>query len=86
MFNINQLLDKFRSLRNSDIGLRMTIQTAIKNSAGMDVPLESLQVKPPKVFIKGISSVARSEIFIKKTAILGAINSAMGSERIKDIS
>ena len=86
MFNINQLLDRMRILRNSDIGLRVSVQTALKKCVGVDVPVESVLIKSGKVSLKNLPSAAKSEIFLKKSRILEEIKSSIGSDKIKDIN
>lgn len=87
MFNINQLLEKVRSLRNSDIGLRLSVQAAVKKNIGIEAPVETIQIKSSRITIKNISSAARSELFLKKEKILADINSALGGVKtLKDIS
>ena len=80
MFNINQLLEKVRGLRNSDIGLRLAIQAAIKSCIGVEIPAESIQVKSSKVSFKNISSAVKSEIFMKKEKILESIKLTTGKD------
>ena len=86
MFNINQLLERMRVIRNSDIGLRVAVQTALKKISSFDVPVEAIQIKSGKVFLKNIPTAARSDIFIKKSRILEEIKNTIGSEKIKEIA
>ncbi len=86
MFNINQLLEKVRALRNSDVGIRTTVQVAIKKLTGADIPISSLSIKSGKVSIKNLSSAAKAEIFLKKPKILEEIRLVTGNDRVRDIN
>ena len=73
-------------MRNSDIGLRLAVQSAVKKTVGVEVPVEFIQIKPPRIIIKNVSAAARSEIFIKKEKILEEIMIATGKDNLKEIS
>ncbi len=85
MFNINQLLERVKSLRNSDIGIRMAIQAAIRNNTTIEVPVENIRVKSCVASIQRIPQAARGEIFIKKPKILEDIKVSLGEGKVKDI-
>ena len=85
MFNINQLLERVKSLRNSDIGIRMAVQAAVKNNTNIEVPVENIGVRSCVAGINKISQAARGEIFIKKIKILEDIKISLGEGKVRDI-
>jgi hypothetical protein len=85
MFNISQILDRVRSLRESNIGKRMVVKNTINKFVSIDIPVEQIEIKSSKVFVKNISQAAKSEIFLKKAAIIEEIAATLKNNRIKDI-
>ena len=74
MFNISQFLERLKKISGSSINIRIEISKVISKQLGLEIPIESIEIKLPKIYIKNISQAARSEIFIKKEAILKEIN------------
>jgi len=74
MFNIDQFLKRFRKIGGDSTQMRAIISSTLKNLTKIDVPIESIEVKSSKIYIKNISQTARSEIYIKKVALLEEIN------------
>lgn len=85
MFNINQFLNKIRAHRSTDEHVRFAVCKALLSQVKMTVPPEAVEIKPPRIFIKNISQVARSEIFIKKEALLAEINVSHKGRVLTDI-
>jgi hypothetical protein len=84
MFNINDLLGKVKALRQSDIGIRMSIKSAIIKNTNIDIPVENISTKSGKVIIKNIPQIVKGEIFIKRLQILKDIHLSLGNDRLKD--
>ncbi len=85
MFNIGQILNKVRALRESDIGIRTAIKNAVAKYTEIDVPVEHVQIKSGKATIKNISQAARSVVFMKKETILRDISETLQNNKVKDI-
>lgn len=85
MFNIDQLLQRFKSSRNDDIRVRSIVAKVLKEKVLLDIPLESVDIKPPRIFLKNIPQAARSEIYIKKESILAEINKVHSGRALTDI-
>ena len=85
MFNINELLNKVRGLRNSEAALRLIVQKAVKEQTGLEVTDEQVQIKGSQLSFKKISSSAKNEIFMKKGRVIEAVNTALSKEKIKEV-
>ena len=85
MFNINDLLQKVKSLRNSDIAIRMSVQSAIKTNTQIEIPIENISIKSGRAMVQKMPQIIKGEIFIKKIQILDDIKKSLGEGKIKDI-
>ncbi len=86
MFNISNLLEKIRIIQGQDASLRTLIINTIKKNTGAELLPESIVVKSSKIFLKNVSSAAKSEIFLKKNQILQEIKVTKEGANIKDIN
>lgn len=85
MLNIGQFFKKIQDKYNQEILLRSTIKEAIRSQSGVDVPLESVNYKNGLVTLAGLTQTARSQVFIKKQAIIEQINSRQNTKTVTDI-
>ena len=74
MFNINQFLERLRKVSGGSIDTRGEIARIIKEKANIELQIEAIEIKPPRISLKNISQAARSEIYIKKHLILEEVN------------
>ena len=86
MFNINSFLDKFRANLAKDSFLLEMIQSTIKKTTHIEIPIKNIHIKSGRVSIIGVSSVVKSELFLKKTDIIQKINNQGGYRNIRDIN
>lgn len=85
MLNISQFFKKIQGKYNQEILLRSTIKEVIRSQSGVDVPLESINYKNGLVTLAGLTQTARSQVFIKKQAIIEQINSRQNTKTVTDI-
>ncbi len=84
MFNISQFLERLKKISGSSINTRTEVSRILKEQIGLNVPIEAIELKPPKIYIKNISQAARSEIYIRKEIIIKEINKT-GTRPLVDI-
>ena len=82
MENISSFLQRFKKLLSSHGAVRQIVAEAIKQEVGIDIPTEKITIQSGVVSIQA-STVVKSQVFIKKNAILGRVR-ALGSS-ISDI-
>lgn len=85
MLNISQFFKKIQNKYTQELFVRTVIQEQIKKHIGIAVPIEDITVKSGEVLLKNISQTGRSQIYIKKQALLQGINGAQQSKKIGDI-
>lgn len=77
--------DNIRSLIGRELLARNAIREALHSQANIDVPVEKISFKGSVAVIADIGQTARSVVFIKKQAILKAINETQKNRTITDI-
>ena len=85
MLNISEFFKRIHSKQAKEVNIRNVIRTAIKNHAKFDISIESISFNSNTAILEGITPIARSEIYIKKQAILNDINSQQNIRAIADI-
>ncbi len=85
MFNIGQFFKKFENARLKEVGFRIIVQKELKEIASIEVPIEAVSIKASVISLNGLSQGARSVIYIKKMAIIDAINREQRSYKVSDI-
>jgi hypothetical protein len=85
MKNISEFFKRIGGIQAKQIALRASIQAAVKESIGLEIPLGDISVRSGSVTLKGLSQSARSVLFIHKLKILTTINDLQSIEKITDI-
>ncbi len=85
MLKISEFLKRIGGIQGHEIAFRSGVQAAIKDITGAEVPIGSIIFKSGTIMLKGISSSARTAIFIKKAVIIERANSNQSTHTIKDI-
>lgn len=85
MLNIGQFFKKIQNKYTQEFFVRTVIKEQIQKYIGIVVPIEDISIKSGDVILKNISQTGRSQIYIKKQALLHGINSAQQSKKITDI-
>jgi hypothetical protein len=85
MLSIAKFFERIQNARSKEAFLRMAVKDAIKNVVGVEIPVQSVEFKSSTVTLKSISQSLRSAIFIKRGAILKAINEAQAIREITEI-
>lgn len=83
MFDIAKYLEKFRTMSNSKIFLRKSVEEAIREVCGIDIEIKKIEVKD---YVARINEkpIIKTQIFLKKSKILeGLYIKTQG--KIKDI-
>ena len=85
MISISEFFKRIGGIHAKDIAFRSSIQAAIKEVVGIDIPIESIIFKSGSITLKNTSSIARSSIFIKKTTVIERANKLQSTHQILDI-
>jgi len=74
MKNIGEFFKRIGGVQAKEMALRGSIQAAIKQFIGIDIPAGSISHKSGIVTLKNISHSARSVVYINKQKIIDHIN------------
>ncbi len=85
MFNIGDFLKRVKNVRMKDVYIRDVIVEAIQKITGVKIKPEDIIISSTVATVRGINSVMRSEIFIKKKPLLEEINSKQDLKKITDV-
>jgi hypothetical protein len=85
MFSIAQFFARIQNVRSKEVFVRSAIQNTINEVLKVNIPLEAITFKSTTVELKNIPQTLRSVIFIKKGALLKAINEAQAIRQVTDI-
>lgn len=86
MRGIGEFFKKIQGAYAQEIALRERIRHTLISQTAVDIPIQSILVLKSVVKLTGISSAARSEIYIKKLAIMHELNKAGSGPIITDIT
>lgn len=85
MFNIGDFFKRVQNVRMKDVYIRNIIVEAIQKITGVKIKPEDIIISSTVATVRGISSVMRSEIFIKKQLLLEEINSKQDLKKITEV-
>ena len=85
MLSISEFFKRVGGIQAREITFRTAVQSAIKETLNIEIPIESISFKSGTVSLKNISSEARSFIFIKKATILERVNALQSTYIVTDI-
>jgi len=85
MRSIAEFFEKIKSARAKEAFIRTVVQSALKEAASIEVPLEAISISSSIITLKGIGQAARAAAFIKKPAILREINTRQAVRDITDL-
>lgn len=85
MLKISEFFKKIQSKHTQELFVRSIIQSILKKYLSIEVPVENISFKSDSIILKGISQVARSQIFIKKEFIIKDINIDQSIKKFSDI-
>ena len=85
MLSISQFFKRIQNKHSKELFVRSVIQAAIKKYAGVEVLLEDITFGSSGVVLKNVSGAARSQVFIKKQAIIAEINAGQDIRHIGDV-
>lgn len=85
MLNIGQFFKKIQNKHTKELFIRSVVKDVIQKYVGVEVPVESISFKSDTVVLQGVSQTAKSQIFIKKQAIVQEVNSKQNIRRIVDV-
>lgn len=84
MKGIGTFFEKFKSSAVKEIKKRVAISNILKKEIGEEIPIENISISNGVIKIKS-SSMIKSQIFIKKIAILRVISTTLQGLFVKDI-
>ncbi len=84
MFNISNFFDKFKNVALKEFVIREKIVNAIKEHTGATIDIKDIEFLNKVIRIKGSPSL-KSQVFIKKTAILDTLRTDMPDMIITDL-
>jgi hypothetical protein len=85
MLSISEFFKRVGGIQAREIAFRAAVQAAVKETVGIDVPIEKISFKSGTVVLKNISSSAKSDAFIKKETILDRVNALQSIHVVIDI-
>lgn len=84
MKELKKLLERWERVVPVDQDVRSILPAILKKETRIDIDPKSISVRNNTIFIK-TSSLAKVEIFLKKTKILSELLKALGEKAPKDI-
>jgi len=85
MINIGELFKKIQNRHSKELFLRSTIQESIKKHTNIDLKVADISVKSGVVSLKNISQTAKSQVFIRKQAVMNEVNALQQIQKITEI-
>ncbi len=85
MRSIQDLLERFKGILDTESSKKENIIEIIKDSTGIILTSQELDVKAGKLFLK-TKPIFRSEIILKKEKVMKAFIEAFGERYIRDIA
>ena len=85
MKSISELFGRIQNRFTKEAAIRLGVQEAIKNSTGIELPLETIAFSATTLVVKGLNSSAQSAVYIKKPQILEAIRAKSIGRNVTDI-
>lgn len=85
MFNISDFFSRVKSVHTRDTLLKQSVIEVVKNQTGLLLNNESIQVNSTIITIYPISPVEKSQLYIKKQAIIEELNIIQKIRNITDI-
>lgn len=85
MLNIGQFFKKIQNKHTKELFARTVAKEAIQEQSGVIVRVEDMSFKAGALILKGLSQGARSQVFIKKQAILEQIRAKQQIQVVVDI-
>lgn len=85
MLSIDGFFKRIGGFYAREAAFRAAIQSALKESIGLEVPVDSISFRSGVVELKNISQAARSAIFTKKAPIIERMNAAQSVHNISDV-
>ncbi len=85
MFNIGSFFEKFQNTATKELAFRNAAKAVIRRTTSLEIPMEAINIKGGVIYLKGLDHSAKSEVFMKKQAIIDGINSSQGVYKVKDL-
>jgi len=85
MKDIKDLFAVMYRWRVRDAADRLIVKEVMRGKAGIDVPEGSINFKGRTIALSGVGQAAKSQIFIKKRALLEEIAARLPHRKISDI-
>lgn len=85
MRSIQDLLERFKGILDTESSRKENIIEIIKDSTGIILTSQEVDVKAGKLFLK-TKPIFRSEILLKKEKVMKAFIEAFGERYIRDIA
>ncbi len=85
MFNIGDFFKRVQNVRMKGVLVQNVVAEAVQKIVSYPMKPEDIIISSTVATLKGISSIVRSEVFIKKQLLLDEINSKQDIKKITDI-
>jgi hypothetical protein len=85
MLNISQFFKRVQGKHAQEVVVRMSVCDAIRKHANFDIPMEKVNFNSDTAVLEGLTAMQKSQIYIKKHAILTEANSQQSIRKIGDI-
>lgn len=85
MRSIGEFFARIQNKQAQEILLRQNIQDVLKKVVGLEVPAEGISFKGGTIYFGGLSQTAKTQLFLKKNAVLAEIAASVLGRSVKDI-
>ncbi len=85
MLNISEFFKRVQGKHAKEVLIRTSLSDAIRTHAGFDISIEKINFNSDTAILEGLTAMQRSQIYIKKQAILTQVNSQQTIRKIGDI-
>ena len=85
MLNISQFFKRVQGKHAQEIIVRTSVCDAVRKHAGFDISTEKVNFNSDTAVIEGLTAAQKSQIYIKKNAILAEANTLQSIRKIGDI-
>lgn len=85
MKGIAELFARIKNVQAKEVFMRTAVQQALKKAANIDCVVDDISFKGAVVQIKNMSQTAKSQLFMKKGAVLKEIALQSPGRAISDI-
>ena len=85
MQHLNNLLENFKNILNSEIVYKKKIITVLFECTGVELQTNQVDIKNSILYLKDVSFVVKNEIFLRKNLVLDKLNDISSKKSITNM-